>query len=213
MFNSIGAIGDSYTAGSAKNSNGQWNDVTEQSWIATMAKRSGISFSNYGLGGATTLSYITDKLPSVLSAQPNDLYFMALGQNDGNQSLTIGDINDIHDDDYTNNPGTFYGCYGKIIAQVMDHAPNAKIVMIKNWISGDKWIPYDNAIETIAEHYNIPCINPFDDDLFSSSIYTNYKPDGHPTAMGYSMMGIAMERLFSKCVLDNPSYFMYSTIG
>lgn len=50
-----------------------WQDVTDLSWIATMGKRAGIYWSNYGKGGATTKSYITDKLPTVLSGQAKDL--------------------------------------------------------------------------------------------------------------------------------------------
>ena len=213
MFNSIGAIGDSYTEGSCCDSQGVWHNVTNQSWVGTMAKRSGVDFNNYGQGGATTRSYIVNKLQSVLENNPDDIYFMALGQNDGNQAIPIGTIADIHDEDYTLNADTFYGCYGKIIQQVKNHAPKAKIVMIKGWIQGITWQNYDIAIEEIANHYNIPCISPFDDSFFSSNTYVDYMNDSHPTAMGYSMMGIAMERLFSKCVEENPSYFKYSTIG
>lgn len=212
MFNSIGAIGDSYTAGSAKHSDGTWSDVTNQSWVGTMAKRSGVSFSNYGLGGATTQSYIVDKLPNVLESEANDIYFLALGQNDANQKLTIGTLDDIHDD-YTENANTFYGYYGKIISQVKNHAPKARFVMIKIHVSGDAYNDYNTAIAAIAEHYGFPCIDPFDDWFFTSSLYRNYRPDNHPTALGYSMMGIAMERLFSKCVVENMDYFLYSTIG
>ena len=43
--------------------------------------------------------------------------------------------------------------------------------------------------------------------------YNDYKVSGHPTAMGYSMIGLAMERLFSKCVTDNLEYFKFSTVG
>lgn len=213
MFNSIGAIGDSYTEGSCSDSQGVWHNVTNQSWVGTMAKRSGVDFNNYGQGGATTRSYIVNKLQSVLENNPDDIYFMALGQNDGNQAIPIGTIADIHDEDYTLNADTFYGCYGKIIQQVKNHAPKAKIVMIKGWIQGITWQNYDIAIEEIANHYNIPCISPFDDSFFSSNTYVDYMDGSHPTAMGYSMMGISMERLFSKCVEENPSYFKYSTIG
>lgn len=213
MFNSIGAIGDSYTQGSAKNSNGEWYQLTNQSWIGTLAKRSGVVFGNYGLGGATTRSYIVDKLQDVLNDSARDLYFFALGQNDANQNIPIGSIADINDGNWSLNADTFFGNYGKIIAQVKAHSPNAKVVFIKNWLRGEIWVPYDTAIEEIAAHYAAPVINPFDDFLFGSPIYLNYFIDGHPTALGYSMMGLAMERLFSKCVMDNPTYFQFSTIG
>ena len=214
MFESIGAIGDSYTAGSTRNSAGTWKDYRNLSWIATMGKRSGTDWKNYGHGGATTKSFLeTTEFANALSDNACDIYFFALGQNDGNQSLTIGTVADIHDDDYTLNADTFYGNYGRIIQQIKNHAPNAKLVMITNWVRGSTWTAYDAAIRAIASHYSIPVIEPFDDYFFNSALYQDYKESGHPTAMGYSSMGIAMERLFSKCVIDNPTYFKFATIG
>lgn len=214
MFGSIAAIGDSYTAGSTKNSAGTWVDYRNLSWIATMGKRSGTDWKNYGHGGATTKSFLeTAEFANALSDTACDLYFFALGQNDGNQGLAIGTVADIHDSDYTQNADTFYGNYGRIIQQIKNHAPKAKLVMIKNWVQGATWTDYDTAIEGIATHYNIPCIDPFDDYFFNSALYQNYKEYGHPTAMGYSSMGLAMERLFSQCVAANPTYFKFSTIG
>ena len=213
MFYSIGAIGDSYTAGSTLASDGStWQDVTDLSWIATMGKRAGIYWSNYGKGGATTKSYITDKLPAVLEGKTKDLYFIALGINDYLQKLPIGTISDIKSN-YSENGESFYGWYGSIIAQVQNHAPKAKIVLVKIWTNGTEKIPYDNAIDKIAEHFELPVINPFDDYFFNSSLYLNNMVSGHPTAMGYSSMGVAMERLFSRCVVENPDYFKYATIG
>lgn len=213
MFYSIGAIGDSYTAGSALSSDGgTWQDVTDLSWIATMGKRAGIYWSNYGKGGATTKSYITDKLPSVLSGQAKDLYFIALGINDSLQNLTVGTVADIKDD-YTQNGESYYGWYGSIISQVQAHAPKAKIVLVKIWTNGTSKIPYDNAIDEIAEHFELPVINPFDDDFFNSSLYLDNMVSGHPTPMTYPCIGLAMERLFSRCVIENPDYFKFATIG
>lgn len=214
MFRSIAAIGDSYTAGSTCNSTGSWADYRSLSWIATMGKRTGTDWKNYGHGGATTRSYLTtSEFTASLSDPASDLYFFALGQNDGNQSLPIGSVSDIHDDDYTLNADTFYGNYGKIIQQIKNHAPNAKLVMVTNFVKGNTWTAYDDAIREIAVHYAIPVIEPFNDYFFNSNLYLNYKNNGHPTAMGYSAMGLSMERLFSDCVNKNPAYFKYSTIG
>lgn len=214
MFENIAAIGDSYTAASTKNSSGTWRDYRNLSWIATMGKRSGTAWKNYGHGGTTTNTYQdTTEFRSALTDNASGIYFFALGQNDANQGMIIGSDSDIHDEDYTLNPDTFYGNYGKIIQQIKDHAPNAKLVMIKNWISGSVYDDYNDAIEGIAEHYQIPVIDPFDDYYFTSAVYSGSMNSGHPTAMGYSSMGLAMERLFSKCVSDNVSYFKYSTIG
>ena len=124
----------------------------------------------------------------------------------------MGTISDIKDN-YTENGESYFGWYGSIIAQVQAHATKAKIVLVKIWTDGTAKIPYDNAIDEIAEHFGLPVIDPFDDDFFNSSLYLDNMVSGHPTPMTYSCMGLAMERLFSKCVIENPSYFKYATIG
>ena len=215
MFNSIGAIGDSYTAGSAKHSDGTWSREIEHSYIATMGKRAGINWNNYGLPGATTRSYLSSNegLVRVLSADANDFYFIAFGINDVN-SLGIdylGSVSDIKND-YHDNPDTFYGNYARIIEQVQNHNESAKLCLILPPYESGIYPQFSNAIKEIANHYSIPYIDPFDDDFFNSNTFRNMD-DGHPTLAGYSGMGTALERLFSKCVEKNSNYFRYSTVG
>lgn len=215
MFGTVGGLGDSYTATSVKNSGGTWEDYPNQSWLATMCSRSGATQYNYGVGGATIKSYASTTMftNTVLGDTARDLYFICFGINDNSQALTVGTIADINDADYTQNADTFCGWYGRVIAQLQAHAPNAKIVLIKPWTSAAAASAYGDAVADIATHYNIPCINPYDDVFFYGGYLSPSINAGHPTLMGYNMMGIAMERLFSECVIDNPSYFKYATVG
>ena len=220
MFESIAGVGDSYTAGLSANSGGSTQTMTDQSYIATIGKRSGVTWHNYGVSGATAKTYITNSsgLPAVLAATADDLYIINIGQNDINVDSTVGTIADIKED-YTQNPDTYYGNMGSIIAQIQEHAPDAKIILVKSWLNTNKsgtetsYQSLDSDIAAIAAHFNIPCIAPFDDIFFNSTNYQNYRAQGHPTTMGYAMMGLAMERLISKCIVNNPSYFQFSTIG
>ena len=216
IFNSIGAIGDSYTAASTKHSNSNWwTDQTNQSYVGTIAKRAGIDFDNYGVGGSTTRSYLTNEkgMTKVLSTPANDFYFLALGINDSEQLGIdyIGTINDIKED-YTQNADTFYGNYGKIISQVLSHNSKARLCMILIPLKSEVKTQFNNAIKSIANHFGIPYINPFDDEFFNSNLY-NTKIEGHPTCPGYVGMGLAYERLLSKCIMNNVEYFLYSTVG
>lgn len=220
MFGSVGAIGDSYTAGySAYSDNSGGVEMKEQSYVATLCKRAGIDWANYGVSGDYTASYNASSINAVLSDTPKDLYILALGQNDINQNFTKGSVSDIDVNNWMNSSAnTFCGCYGKIITRVKNHAPKAKFIIVKSWIDwnksdGTSYQSYDNAIEDIANLYGFPCISPFDDMFFNSDIYKNNMVQGHPTTMTYSMMGLAMERLISKCIIENPSYFKFSTIG
>ena len=216
MFNSVGAIGDSYTHGDCTNSAGSWV-TTGVSWIKTMANRAGVEYGNYGKGGLTCAQYDTT---DALAANAHDMYFYAMGINDSEKKYVdtessvldhLGTISDIKPD-YSKNANTFFGYYGKIVAQMMEHAPNAKHCMILIPIKGGYKEQFNNAIIEIANHFNIPYINPFDDEFFESNVYNN-KASGHPTRMGYVGMGLAYERLFSKCVEENSDYFKYSVIN
>lgn len=213
MFDRIGGIGDSYTAGYAVNSQNQGYTSADKSWLGVLCKRAGVTMANYGYGGATTRSYITQELPAVLADTACDFYFLALGINDLTLGTSyIGSEADIDDLDPDNNADTFYGNYAKIIAKVKLKNPKALFVLIKLQNQGSNMNAFNAAIEGLATHYGIPVINPFDDLFFRSDLYTSMR-DGHPTFRGYCGMGLAYERLFSKCVLNNMSYFLNATIG
>ena len=213
MFNNVGAIGDSYTAGAVfVNEINNYRNFPNQSYIAVMANRAGIPYSNYGKGGATTRSYITDEegLIKVLNSDPNNFYFICLGINDANQLGInyLGNISDIKED-YNNNEDTFYGNYGKIISKVLEHSPKAKIVLIRIPLEGGTISRFSEAISNIGNKFNLPVINPYDDDFFTSDIYLD-KEHGHPTCAGYVGMALAYERLFSDCVAKNHNYFFHA---
>ncbi len=211
IFDSVGAIGDSYTAGSTKHSDSTWTAEREHSYIATMAKRAGISWSNYGVPGAHTRSYLTaaDGMKKVLATSANDFYFLALGINDVN-ALGLPYLG--NEDDISSGADTFFGNYAKIINQLKGHAPNARLCMIKPPFKDGDYPQFRDAVEKIAKHYDIPFIDPFNDPAFTNVIYTTMS-DGHPTLAGYNAMGLAYERLFSKMVEDNVEYFRYATVG
>lgn len=214
MFDRVGGIGDSYTAGYALNSQNQGYTSAGKSWLGVLCKRAGVTMANYGYGGATTRSYITQELPTVLADTACDFYFLALGINDMTLGTSyIGSVADIDDSNPDNNADTFYGNYGKIIAKVKQKNPKALFVLIKLQNQGTNVMSaFNTAIEGLAEHYGIPVINPFDDLFFKSDLYTRMR-DGHPTFLGYCGMGMAYERLFAKCVLENRLYFFDATIG
>ena len=124
----------------------------------------------------------------------------------------IGTVDDIDDNNYNNNADTFFGNYGKLIAQVMEHAPNARFCLIKIPLKETYTAQYNEAIEGLANHFGIPFIDPYDDNFFDSALYKT-KSGGHPTCAGYVGMALAYERLFSKCVENNIDYFMYAVIN
>lgn len=212
MFQKFGVIGDSFASGTLFFNNTSKDDYNH-SWGQIMARDLGTTCTNYSKGGLSTRSWLTDSkgLPLVLSSDPEEIYYLALGIND---SYSLGDeylgsLNDITShSSYEDYDDTFYGNYGKIIEQIIEHAPHAKLVMFTlahNF--NNTSISYSNAIIQIANYYGIPYINQRDDEFFNSSFFWDNMVEGHPIAISYSGMASAFKRLLTDCLKNNVYYF------
>lgn len=223
IFEKWATIGDSFSVG-------RWYEhdggtlipvrTSRLAWGSIISRMVGNTFLSLGIGGINTRTWLTADpssgggLALALASPAQELYFLCLGINDTSLgSSYIGSVSDIHDSDYTLNADTFYGNYGKIIQQMKNHSPDALFIIseLVAWNDSSVKDAFNAAIRGIADHYSIPCINPFDDYFFSSNFYQNYRGynNGHPTGMTYGGMAMAYNRLISKCIYENPSYFMY----
>lgn len=212
MFASIQCIGDSYTQGGVKSSDGNTWYQAKKPYPQVIADSLGIDVDNFGVGGASVKSYLTNGLANVLSATAPDLYMICFGINDCIHGDTIGTIADISAD-YTENPNTFYGNYGRIIARLKEHAPLARFVIFGRWMwdkSGQTFSNYSNAAKEIAEHFGIPFVDPFDDPFFESYVYHYTMVSGHPTQVTYTGLAYAVIRLMAKCIEENETYYRYA---
>jgi hypothetical protein len=212
QFIRLGVVGDSYASGEiVLPPDYNFIDYYNLSWGQCIARRNGITCTNYSGGGLTTRTWLTSKKGQTLltSSAPDNLYLLALGINDANKLGLdyLGSIEDIKSD-YNQNADTFYGNYGKIISIIMAKSSTAKIVMLDlaNDNNSSLYNTYNTAIKEIAKHFGIPCIHENDDAFFNSAFYKN-KSYGHPTATTYGGMAVAIERLFAKCCVDNVNYF------
>ena len=212
QFIKLGVVGDSYASGEiVLPPDYNFIDYYNLSWGQCIARRNGITCTNYSEGGLSTRSWLTSEKGKTLldSSNADNLYLLALGINDANNLGLdyLGSINDIKTD-YTKNADTFYGNYGKIISIIMAKSSTAKIVMLDlaNDDNNSLYNTYNTAIKNIAAHFGIPCIHENDDAFFNSSFYKD-KSYGHPTATTYGGMALAIERLFAQCCVDNVSYF------
>lgn len=220
MFRTAGFIGDSYTA-----------TRLGLSWVDIVQNETGVTCTKYAKSGAdsgTWISAASYGLPALLNDTPKDLYWMALGINDGDRvdsnSAYLGSIADISGS-YESYPDTFYGNTGHIIEAIQAYAPDAKIVLYKPIFTsvlrtltgvsatqnGIKLVR--DAIGEIAEHYGLPVMDALDDVLYQSPYYTNHLDSAvsagtHPAVMLYPAIAKANMRLFSKCVQDYDTYFM-----
>ena len=210
MFLKFGVIGDSYASGVIYETYGSSDEHYENSWGQIMARKFGTTCTNYSHGGLSTRTWLTHEygLTKLLAADPDDIYYCALGINDYSQLGIeyLGTIEDIDDEDYTQNADTFYGNYGKIISNIKIHAPDALIVMFTCANTAEVPSQFSEAIIAIANHFNIPYIVQAEDPFFQSYIYTNMT-GGHPTSIGYGGMANAFERLLQGSIQEHPDYY------
>lgn len=206
LFRSIGIVGDSYASGELA-MNDKFVDHYNMSWGQILARKNGATTINYSRGGQTTRGWLTDTergLDLLNSTKPQDLYILSLGINDYQK---LGKDYLGSEDDIDKETDTYFGNYGKIIKAVKTHAPNARIV-ISTLSQTDDIVPlYNQAIQTLAKHFSIPFIILNDDPFFTSDYYLNHMYGGHPTGPVYAEMANAYERLISKAMVNDLSYF------
>lgn len=204
MFENIGIIGDSFASGGIYGKDGVPDGAYYGlSWCSVLGRKTGVNINNYSAPGLSTRTWLTNKLSEALSDSGSNLYLMCLGINDST-TVTTGTVDDIKAD-YTQNPDTFYGNYGKIFEQLKAHSPNAKFIFIVPPESTSGEIA--SAIQKIAEHYSVPSFKSVDDEYFNSSFYFDNHSNGHPIGISYAGMANAYERLICKCIIENKDYF------
>jgi hypothetical protein len=209
LFQKVGVIGDSYASGELVTYNDTvptFTDHYEISWGQILARKHGFKCINYSAGGKTTASWLADAnhgLQKLLSDDPCELYILALGINDRDH-FELGTTDDISTDG-TGTAQSFYGCYSRIIYNIIAHAPKAKLILSTLAATDDKSEKFNQAIIDLATAFKIAYIKQSDDAYFTSAAYKNMQ-GGHPRAVGYSGMAAALDRLIVKRMV-NDSYF------
>lgn len=212
MFSDIAVLGDSYASGSLHMPNGTYVQNYALSWGQILARRIGATVTNFSDGGLSTETWLTNAtygLSALLADTAKQLYIINFGINDNTQinagTLSLGSLSDINLTDYTQNPNSFYGNYGRIIGNIKTHAPKALIITLS--VARPNERNMDAHIKQIADKCGVPFIQLTDDDYFTSGYFYGSINAGHPLAYGYSGMAAAIQRLIQHHIVSNPSYF------
>lgn len=208
MFERMGIGGDSYAAGG-----GIISGVTRLTWGKNLARQAGIAVDIYAKSGQTVVQWVTDSahgLPALLAGQECGIYWLQHGINGTSTPEELGTPEDMSADPH---PATFYGQYVEAIEQIKATFPDARIVLAN--IIGSHYDLYqttytavNTAIANIAAYCEVPLIDVAQDDFYRSGFYAGYIRSNHPTAMQNAGIAMANRRLISKCIQDNPSYFI-----
>ena len=212
MYETMAIIGDSYSAGNNGNN-----------WGKCLGRMIGTAITVWAQSGLTSSEWVAQKLQTLLSSDPKDLYWINLGINDGARvkldPTYLGSRADLNEETYRDLdfPDTFYGNIGKIIRNIQVHAPNAKIILEKTMfasmenaqqnIGTTNLLDINNAIIDLSEYYGLPCIDQLDDPFYCSPEFRASITSNHPRKYAWVGMANANRRLFTSAVFKNPEYF------
>lgn len=214
-FNKFGVIGDSLASGESVGVSGgqaQYVDNYNYSWGQFIAKKYGMTCINFSAGGLTTRSWLTGQLSRLRNSDNKcNAYIIALGVNDYTLgSEYIGTSSDININDFTQNADTFYGNYGKIIGNIKDIQPKAKIFLFtipdQTPNPTRDYSALNTAIRTIAtlftNVYLIDLANDYNNYYTTGFIYNNMR-GGHYNAISYDYMAELLYKWISDYMISH----------
>ena len=213
IFHKIAGVGDSLMSGELAyyNESQQQNkyiDCYKYSWLSNLCKNIGAEAVHYSCGGRTTKTWLADYLDKLKAetVKPS-AYFVALGTNDTSH-VELGTVEDCG----TTNE-TFYGMYSKILNEIKQFNPNAKIFCFSLYFdpTSNTVQNYCKAIKTMSDKYGcyyVDFINTY--QYFTSSSYVSV---GHFTAPGYVRVGKQMQILINDIIRKNLNDFNFIGIN
>lgn len=227
IFHSWGFIGDSLASGEheTKDEKGKkhYYDLYDYSWGQRMCAAMGVKGDNYSQGGETTVGWIRNFWDTPKNknnnidakASPKQAYIIALGVNDQNKKVPVGDINtDINKDDFTKNASTFAGAYAGIIQRLRSIAPDSRIFVVTDpgRKESTERVKYNTVIRSMTELFK----NVYLLDI-EKYMAPEYKPGtefrknlflgGHMNAMGYEYTAWMFMTYINWIIAHNPEDF------
>lgn len=210
IFHKIAGIGDSLMSGELafwdeETSTTKYVDCYKYSWLSNLCKTIGAEPIHYSRGGQTVKTWLEEKL-SVMkseSVKPS-AYFIALGTNDAT-NITLGTVDDCGTDNET-----FYGMYSKIITEIQNFNPKAKIFccsLYYNYPANTE--AFCNAIREMANKYKCYHIDFLNRYGLYYSQENPFISAGHFTCQGYVRVAIEMKNLINEIIESNLSDFNF----
>ena len=216
IFRKVIACGDSYTAGYIVSKTGEIHNVNEEyAWPHYMETITGNTWVNCGHSGTNAYTWQTAErgLPKARAAGKAQAYILGLmindSSSDSNRNLTLGTITDIG----TNNM-TFYAQYTKVIKELFNISPNAKVfIETCPKVEGDRYVGYNQAVHDIydALKSNYPNLHLLDlfkyYNMYTNTSLANDSLAGHYTAIGYQQFAQILSVILSSYINEHISDF------
>nr|DAT67391.1 MAG TPA: GDSL like Lipase Acylhydrolase [Caudoviricetes sp.] len=220
IFHKIAGIGDSLMSGelafySESEQTNKFVDLHKYSWLSNLCKNIGAEATHYSSGGQSTKSWLEEKLNDMKSESVlPSAYYIGLGTNDasdvdGSPRVPLGTIADCD-----TNKQTFYGYYSRIIKEVKEFNPHAKIFCCSLYYTIDynleKTQNYCRAISEMCDKYGCYYIDFFSKyGEFYSRNDNVFMSVGHFTSPGYVRVGKEIQQLTNEVISGNQTDFMF----
>lgn len=220
IFRIIGVVGDSLASGQGRvNDLDHFADFYDYSWPQQIKRWIGSEVYNFTKTGLTTRSWLTDSMGWTLASDGNhkaQCYIIGLGANDTaiveNDPSYLGSTSDVHVDDYTQNPDTYYGNYARIISMLKTIEPRAKFFVLPNdKYGGTPTIRehMNEAVEYMATVFDNVYYVPLEASVIGGSFAEANKIKSHYTPAGYLYFGKYIMEKIAEIIYNNPSEFYF----
>jgi hypothetical protein len=225
ILHDIGFIGDSLASGEIvyKDQNVlYYKDIYSFSWGQRLCKLCEADGINYSSGGLTTASWLSifgtstvnsgwqpSGATALFSAKKHSTYMIALGMNDSNKAVPIGNFDtDVDLLNYNNNANTYIGNYCKIIQMIREKNVHSAIFCITypSVVSSTEVNGYNSAVRLMVSKFD----NCFLCDIYNylqSINLTKYVYGGHFTTQGYQFLAYVIANLIDIIIRDHMSFF------
>ena len=221
IFNKISCIGDSLTEGVFEYTEngevkyaGKPQGFEPYSYPSQLARMTGATVGNYGVGGATAKSWLetTECVNCFKEENKAQAYIIALGTNDTDYSGNVE--TDIDLSNYNNNADNFVGNYAKIIQKCLELQPKAKVFVVTipktRADNHNAWTTGNNQIKAIAKKTGVYVLDVFtysesydNPDEYKKHFYTG----GHRNSVGYKRTAMEYATYISWIIYNNPDDF------
>ena len=140
----------------------------ENTWIALLCEKYGITYNNYGINGCTLSACEGGANPIIrrysgMADNSPDFVVIEGGRNDFNKCAAIGTVDDGDETSYC-------GALALLVKGLREKYPTAKIIAVSFWKSltvnksGISSNEYVEAMIAACDAIGIPCIRAYDED-------------------------------------------------
>ena len=238
MFEDWGFIGDSLTSGyiAVDNIGGVsplkndgigsiGRNIYRMSWGQILCRMCGTKGTNFSIGGATTVSWLSQFANGATNVgynsdgtigvnfltQKKSAYTICLGTNDSGNNIPVGNVaTDVDLNDYNNNANTFAGNYAKIIQMCKAMTPSCKMFLITPfswWSMGAESKGYNAVVRQLATMFSkVYLIDLYNYGILSAN---DYEYQAHCNTQGYTYVSYVIASYIDFIVRDNPNDFKY----